>query len=101
MVFYLTDVKFGSSCAPSVLIFFIDMMLFKTPEYVEGCNRYMFDGQELVQYVLVFGSLACIPVLLLGRPLFIKCTRKNKPHVNCKKCSFGSFDVRFFFLGPK
>jgi V-type H+-transporting ATPase subunit a len=75
------DVKFGSSCAPSVLIFFIDMMLFKTPEYVEGCNRYMFDGQELVQYVLVFGSLACIPVLLLGRPLFIKCTRKNKPHV--------------------
>lgn len=57
------------------------MMLFKATEGREGCDDYMFEGQDTVQKILVFLSLACIPVLLLGKPLYIKCTRKSKPHV--------------------
>ncbi|XP_044259980.1 V-type proton ATPase 116 kDa subunit a1 [Tribolium madens] len=74
-------VELGTSCAPNVLIYFINMMLFKATESPEGCKDYMFEGQQTVQQILVFLSLICIPVLLLGKPLYIKCTRKSKPHV--------------------
>jgi V-type H+-transporting ATPase subunit a len=75
------EVKFGSSCAPLVLIYFIDMMLFKQPDEVKNCEKYMFEGQQELQYALVFGALACIPVMLLAKPIFIQCTRRMKPNV--------------------
>ncbi|XP_063909634.1 V-type proton ATPase 116 kDa subunit a 1-like [Zophobas morio] len=74
-------IEYGSSCAPSVLIYFINMMLFKEQEPTPGCNMYMFDGQAQLQQILVYLSLICIPVLLLGKPFYIKFTRKSKPHV--------------------
>jgi hypothetical protein len=87
-VLSLAEVKFGSSCAPLILIYFIDMMLFKQPDEVKNCEKFMFEGQEVLQYVLVFGALACIPVMLFAKPIFIQCTRRSKPHVNFKKMSF-------------
>lgn len=53
------------------------MMLFKSNEPNEGCDEFMFDFQPTLQKILVFASLLCIPVMLLGTPLYIMCTRKS------------------------
>lgn len=52
-------------------------MLFKSNEPNEGCDEFMFDFQPTLQKILVFASLLCIPVMLLGTPLYIMCTRKS------------------------
>ncbi|XP_050293137.1 V-type proton ATPase 116 kDa subunit a 1 [Anthonomus grandis grandis] len=81
------DSKHGSACAPSVLIYFINMMLFKESEApFTGCDVYMFEGQPIVEKILIFGALICMPVMLLGKPFLIMCTRKNskKLEVNAK-----------------
>ncbi|KAL9890426.1 V-type proton ATPase 116 kDa subunit a1 [Glossina fuscipes] len=69
-------------CAPSVLIMFINMMLFKNTEPQDGCKEYMFDAQSSLESVFVFIALICIPWMLLGKPLYIKFTRKNNEHSN-------------------
>lgn len=58
------------------------MMLFKSQEPLEGCDEYMFDGQSILQKVLVFIALICIPIMLLGKPLYIQYTRKSHKAVN-------------------
>lgn len=68
-------------CAPSVLIMFINMMLFKNTEPPKGCNEFMFESQPQLQKAFVLIALCCIPWMLLGKPLYIKFTRKNKAHV--------------------
>uniref|UniRef100_A0A453YNN5 V-type proton ATPase subunit a n=1 Tax=Anopheles funestus TaxID=62324 RepID=A0A453YNN5_ANOFN len=65
------------SCAPSVLIMFINMMLFKNSEPFHGCDEFMFDGQNEVQRTFVFISLLCIPWMLLGKPFYLMFKRKN------------------------
>ena len=55
------------------------MMLFKSsPPSGEGCEEFMFDGQDLLQYVLVIVALLCIPVLLLGKPIYFLCGGESK-----------------------
>lgn len=76
-----TELANSPGCAPSVLIFFINMMLFKNQEPLEGCNEYMFELQPTLQKILVFVALLCIPVMLLGKPLYIMQTRKSKKHI--------------------
>jgi V-type H+-transporting ATPase subunit a len=50
------------------------MMLFKSsPPTGIGCEEFMFDGQEMLQLVFVVVALLCIPVLLLGKPIYILC----------------------------
>lgn len=77
-----TDQSFTPGCAPSVLIFFINMMLFKSQEPLDGCAEYMFEAQSILQKVLVFIALICVPIMLLGKPLYIQFTRKNNKAVN-------------------
>ncbi|XP_068157461.1 V-type proton ATPase 116 kDa subunit a 1 isoform X3 [Drosophila tropicalis] len=68
---------YSESCAPSILITFIDMVLFNTPKTPpEGCKVYMFWGQSFIQTVFVLVALACIPVMLLGKPWKIMQARK-------------------------
>lgn len=68
-------------CAPSVLIMFINMMLFKNTPPFEGCNEYMFAAQPTIQRVFIYIGLLCIPWMLLGYPIYIMCTKKNKDKV--------------------
>lgn len=68
-------------CAPSVLILFINMMLFKNTEPLPGCNEYMFEEQPLIQKVFVYIGLLCIPWMLLGKPLHIMCTKGKGDNV--------------------
>lgn len=65
-------------CAPSVLITFINMMLFKSAIMPKGCSEYMFEGQDIVQMVLLFTALLCIPVMLFGKPLYILFSKRSK-----------------------
>ncbi|XP_066146363.1 V-type proton ATPase 116 kDa subunit a 1 [Euwallacea fornicatus] len=72
------DITRGSFCAPSVLIYFINMMLFKeTDQTNSNCDIYMFEAQTTVQTILIFGALICMPWMLLGNPIYIMCTRKS------------------------
>ncbi|EDW14441.1 V-type proton ATPase 116 kDa subunit a1 [Drosophila mojavensis] len=69
-------------CAPSVLIMFINMMLFKNTPPLSGCKEYMFESQPQLQKAFVVIGLLCIPWMLLGKPLYIKMTRsKQVAHV--------------------
>lgn len=68
-------------CAPSVLILFINMMLFKNTEPLPGCNEYMFEEQPVIQKVFVYIGLICIPWMLLGKPLHIMCTKGKGDNV--------------------
>lgn len=42
----------------------------------------MFDAQPILQKALVAVALLCIPVMLLGKPLYIQSTRKKHKAVN-------------------
>ncbi|XP_014220358.1 V-type proton ATPase 116 kDa subunit a-like isoform X1 [Trichogramma pretiosum] len=75
---------FSESCAPSILVTFINMMLFgdkPTP----NCPDEIFEGQKTMQKVFVFVALACIPVLLFGKPIYFivnKNATKRKVYTN-------------------
>ncbi|XP_076258218.1 V-type proton ATPase 116 kDa subunit a 1-like [Rhynchophorus ferrugineus] len=77
------DAFHDSKCAPSVLIYFIGMMLYKkiddTSEHGQlVCKAYMYDGQETVQHKFLYVALLCIPVLLFGSPIY-HWMKKKKP----------------------
>lgn len=72
------DLAYQPGCAPSILIMFINMMLFKGTEPLEGCSEFMFKGQNEIQMVFVFISLICIPWMLLGKPLYVMHQRKKQ-----------------------
>jgi len=61
------------------------MMLFKSsPPSGPGCQEFMFDGQDILQTVFVIVALLCIPVLLLGKPIYVLCGggKKAADHVS-------------------
>lgn len=47
------------------------MMLMQQGKIQEGCEEFMFHGQNEMQFAFVIISLACVPVLLLGKPLYL------------------------------
>ncbi|XP_058453384.1 V-type proton ATPase 116 kDa subunit a 1-like [Malaya genurostris] len=65
-------------CAPSVLIMFINMMLFKKGQPLHGCDEFMFPSQSSLQLTFVCIAVICIPWMLLGKPFYIMYTRKNQ-----------------------
>lgn len=75
---YISNVMFCNAelnrtpgCAPSVLITFINMMLFKNAVVPEGCSQYMFEGQYVLQLFLLSAAFLCVPVMLFGKPLYV------------------------------
>nr|XP_006014251.2 PREDICTED: V-type proton ATPase 116 kDa subunit a isoform 2-like [Latimeria chalumnae] len=62
-----------SCTAPSILIHFINMFLFTE----SASNQELYPGQKTVQTVLVVIAVACIPLLLLGKPLYLMLKHKN------------------------
>ncbi|PNF27426.1 V-type proton ATPase 116 kDa subunit a isoform 1 [Cryptotermes secundus] len=74
------DVKTGPYCAPSILITFINMVLFKTNSAPAVCDAYMYSGQQAFQMLLVVVALICIPWMLFAKPALIL-RNKRKMHV--------------------
>ncbi|KOB69871.1 V-type proton ATPase subunit a [Operophtera brumata] len=72
------DPAYRQGCAPSVLILFINMMLFSSTEPEDGCSEFMFEGQGRIQRAFVLVGLCCIPVMLLGKPLYLLAASKKK-----------------------
>lgn len=69
----------SAGCAPSILITFINMVLFKPPN--EGaCDPYMFSGQSFLQKCLVIIALLCVPWMLFAKPFMIMKARKEELH---------------------
>jgi len=80
--------QWSEHCAPNLLITFINMMLFKSAESEKGMEAcivdgqhydiYMFPHQQLVQMVLVLVGVMMIPIMLLGKPLYILSQRRRR-----------------------
>uniref|UniRef100_A0A2A4IT45 V-type proton ATPase subunit a n=1 Tax=Heliothis virescens TaxID=7102 RepID=A0A2A4IT45_HELVI len=72
-------VKTSAYCAPSILITFINMMLFKHDANTRPvCDDYMYAGQMAIQKLFVIVALMCVPVMLFGKPYFIMKEQKQK-----------------------
>ncbi|KAK4880998.1 hypothetical protein RN001_004317 [Aquatica leii] len=65
------ETKYSTSCAPSILILFINMVLFKSNKPPKDCVEHMFDGQKTLQMVFLIVAVLCIPVMLFGKPIYI------------------------------
>lgn len=70
--------EFSPGCAPSVLILFINMMLFGSADVPDGCKEFMFDAQYMLQVILVLIAVLCIPWMLFGHPIYVLIHRKSK-----------------------
>uniref|UniRef100_A0A336M7G7 V-type proton ATPase subunit a n=2 Tax=Culicoides sonorensis TaxID=179676 RepID=A0A336M7G7_CULSO len=73
----MTESAYTPACAPSVLILFINMMLFKDAPVLPNCKEFMFDWQGTLQMTFVFIALICVPWMLLGKPFYIMAQRKK------------------------
>ncbi|XP_067632821.1 V-type proton ATPase 116 kDa subunit a1-like [Eurosta solidaginis] len=76
------------TCAPSVLIYFINMILFKDTPAAAGCEMYMFKSQGMIEKVLWIVALVCIPWLLIGKPLYIQIMRSRERKESNKSVEF-------------
>ncbi|XP_066591940.1 V-type proton ATPase 116 kDa subunit a 1 isoform X2 [Prorops nasuta] len=66
------------TCAPSVLITFINMMLFnKHADMPDKCSEYMFTGQRELQQSFLYIALVCIPIMLFGKPIAFLFKKKS------------------------
>lgn len=74
------DIQFSAGCAPSILITFINMVLFKSVEEGSECSPWMFGGQAGIQKFLVVVALLCVPWMLLAKPIMIMRSRKDAAH---------------------
>jgi V-type H+-transporting ATPase subunit a len=68
---------YSPGCAPSVLVYFINMMLFNKDKALPGCEPQMYPGQSTVQLAFVLIAVLCIPCILIGKPLFTMLSRKK------------------------
>lgn len=81
-----TPLLYKPGCAPSILNMFINMMLFKESKPLPGCNEFMFEGQGELQTIFITIALICIPWMLLGKPLYIMCSKKSNHEVSNNFC---------------
>ncbi|KAJ3664947.1 hypothetical protein Zmor_000476 [Zophobas morio] len=75
-----TDVKYGTSCAPSILISFINMLLIKETVPRPGCDPYFFQFQPKLHKMLLIVSIITIPLMIFGKPLYVLYSRKQHFH---------------------
>ncbi|CAK9804075.1 V-type proton ATPase 116 kDa subunit a 1 [Anthophora plagiata] len=68
---------YSSTCAPSVLITFINMILNGHTDMPTGCSAFMFPGQELLQRVFFGLAVLCVPVMLFGKPIYFVISKKK------------------------
>lgn len=63
---------FNHGCAPNLIVVFINMLMFKDSEtgLIKGCSV-MYTGQSTVQRFLVLIAVASVPILLLGKPIYV------------------------------
>ena len=72
-----------SGCAPSILITLINMFMFRQPVEGDPCYLYdpMYENQMLVQTILILLAVACIPLMLIVKPVFNHCCSRRTRYV--------------------
>lgn len=94
-VFFLDEyIQRSPGCAPSILITFINMVLFKPAKENPPCSPEMFDGQFALQKVLVVLALLCVPVMLLAKPIIILRSQNKSTEYSVNINSISSLDCR-------
>ncbi|KAG5882900.1 hypothetical protein JTB14_020168 [Gonioctena quinquepunctata] len=74
-----SDFEYGTRCAPSVLITFINMVLNKDTAFIAACKTSnLFAGQIGIQKFLFVAALCCVPWMLLAKPIVIMRRRKQE-----------------------
>ncbi|XP_051538976.1 V-type proton ATPase 116 kDa subunit a 1 isoform X2 [Myxocyprinus asiaticus] len=76
LILYKWSITLQSDKAPSILLLFINMMLF---DY-QSQHNLLYGGQKAVQIFLVVTAVLVVPVLLLAKPLFVYRTRMKTRH---------------------
>ncbi|RXN24690.1 V-type proton ATPase 116 kDa subunit a-like protein [Labeo rohita] len=76
LILYKWCITLQSETAPSILLLFINMMLF---DYQSG-HKLLYGGQKAVQIFLVVTAVLMVPVLLLVKPFLIYRTRMKTRH---------------------
>lgn len=93
--YFLEELASKPGCAPLILIHFIDMCLMReTKTQDKNCNAYFFGAQHTIQQVLLLVALLCVPVLLLGTPIYEMVANKKKKikaEVSARFCSLAEF----------
>lgn len=82
-----SDQPYSPGCAPSILVHFINMMLFNENKGLPGCAAEMYPGQRIVQMTFVAIALLCVPWMLAGKPLFVKFTRSKRAATRTEEIS--------------
>ncbi|KAI4880452.1 hypothetical protein NFI96_011285 [Prochilodus magdalenae] len=67
LILYKWTVRLRPETAPSILLIFINMMLFSN----QTDNKLLYSGQKAMQMFLVLQALLMVPVMLLIKPLLI------------------------------
>lgn len=87
VTYYATDdpVEYSEYCAPSILITFINMILWNNPDdpenkqYEEVCKTaFMYSGQLGLQRFLVIVAVFCVPIMLFAKPYITIKRHKDK-----------------------
>lgn len=79
-LFSVKEIAYSPHCAPSILITFINMVLFKSSKADPACesNNMMYAGQQGLQKFLVLIALICVPWMLLAKPIIIMRNQKRQ-----------------------
>lgn len=77
-ILFFSDFKLSPACAPSVLLMFINMVLFSSNPEVANCDANMYSGQEGFQKFLVILAVLCIPWMMLSKPFLMMRERKKQ-----------------------
>ena len=91
--YYANNVKetfpLSERCAPSILITFINMVLFRGNEVGEGCETgYLYAGEREFQSLLVIVAVICVPWMLLAKPLLIRRAHNQKMATGTRYLSY-------------
>ncbi|XP_021947203.1 V-type proton ATPase 116 kDa subunit a1 isoform X2 [Folsomia candida] len=90
----MVEGRYNEHCAPSILITFINMVLFKGADKTEPpCNNYMFTGQEILQKFLVLAALLCVPWMLFIKPFILRSQHNKKMLLEGKVHQTGGDDL--------
>lgn len=94
-------IPYNSECAPSILLTFIDMVLFKSPppsskaidaNRIPGCDAYMFDSQYEMQSVFMMAAMICIPWMAFAKPLLALFNRTRAHRMDRKRIAHGDVE---------
>ena len=66
------DFNLSERCAPSILITFINMVLFRGSESEPNCDGSIYGGQRGFQSFLVLVAVICVPWMLFAKPYIVR-----------------------------